>query len=361
MRGGRRFAVLAAVLAVLMLAGLMAPAAASAGGSIDVLLSDLSSPKGLSLNPAGDLVVGQGAFGPPPGPVLIYVLRGRDAGTAVPITDPISIVDLVATPDGGGWAIAEGGDVVLYSPEGTDTVVANVPEYQETDPDPYDQEGEPTESNPYGIAALPNGDALIADAAGNDLLRVTPDGDITTVARFDVETISTDHIPPESVPPEVGPLPPTIDAEAVPTSVTLGPGGSVLVGELKGFPFRPGTSHVWRVNPDAEDALCSVNTPDDDCSVEYEGFTSINDIYFSRGTGSLYVYELAKDGALAFEAGFESGEFPPAVLLEVKNNKTTELAEGKLSQPGGIVALNRGTVFVTDGMFTGGRLVEVHR
>ena len=51
-----------------------------------------------------------------------------------------------------------------------------------------------------------------------------------------------------------------------------------------------------------------------------KGFTAIQDIAFGKhdkGKSTLYVYELAKDGVLAFEAGLETGEFPPAVLLEV--------------------------------------------
>ena len=46
--------------------------------------------------------------------------------------------------------------------------------------------------------------------------------------------------------------------------------------------------------------------------------------------------ELAKDGALAFEGGFETGEFPPAVLLKTSSHGRTELAAGQLSEPGGI-------------------------
>ncbi|MGH9252513.1 MAG: ScyD/ScyE family protein [Acidimicrobiales bacterium] len=117
----------------------------------------------------------------------------------------------------------------------------NLHEYQQEDPDPVDQEGSPEESNPYGLAVLPDGDALVADAAGNDLIRISPDGNATTMARFDLETISTDHLPPEFG------LPPEITAEAVPTSVAIGKDGAIYVGELKGFPFRPGTSHVWRI------------------------------------------------------------------------------------------------------------------
>ena len=73
----------------------------------------------------------------------------------------------------------------------------------------------------------------------------------------------------------------------------------------------------------------------------------------------LYVYELAKDGVLAFEAGFETGEFPPAVLLEVGKHGQRELAKGKLSQPGGIAFGRGGHLYATDGTFGNGRLVRV--
>ena len=68
---------------------------------------------------------------------------------------------------------------------------------------------------------------------------------------------------------------------------------------------------------------------------------------------------------LAFEAGETTGVFPPAVLLEVRDNgrrhqRRTELAAGELSQPGGVVVTG-GDVYVTDGIFTGGRLLEVDR
>ena len=174
----------------------------------------------------------------------------------------------------------------------------------------------------------------------------------TTVARFDVEATPTDHVGDPT-------LPSMIDAEAVPTTVTFGPGGDIYVGELKGFPFRPGTSHVWRIDADAQGALCSVNTPDPSCSVHAAGLTAIQDIAFHPNGSRLYVLELAADGVLAFEAGFETGEFPPAVLLELRGSRTRELAAGQLSEPGGIAVHSSGNIYVTDGIFTGGRLVRI--
>jgi hypothetical protein len=355
MRGKARIAAIGVMCTAFLLTGVLLPVAASADPAVDVLLDELNSPKGLALLLDGDLLVGQGAFGPPD-PVLEYVLHGRDKGEVNELTPPENVMDIATGADGSIWAI--GGDLQLYRRDPATGVVSSVFDveaYQTEDPDPYDVEDNPTETNPYGLIVLPSGDALFADAASNDLVRVEPDGDATTVARFDVEETSTDHLPPEAG------FPPTIPAESVPTSVTLGPDGDVLVGELKGFPFRPGTAKVWRVDPDEEDAVCSVNTPDDDCTVFDDGFTAINDIAWHGPTSTLYVYELAEDGTLAFEAGFETGEFPPAVLLEVKGDSRKELAEGQLSQPGGIVIKNRGLIYVTDGMFSEGRLVRVRR
>ena len=361
--------------AVLMIPVLLASAAAadSDGSSAKVLVNGLSSPKGLALNRASDPIIAQGAFGPP-GPVLEYFTYGKRKGTTRPITDPATPFNLtdvgVNLADGTGWAIGPSSvqpppppppdeaplHISLYHAlnDGSIIEVLNITVYQEGNLDPFDQEGAPEESNPYGLLVLKSGDALVADAANNSILRVTPDGQVTTVARFDVEEVSTDHLPP-------GPFPPTIMAESVPTSIALGPGGDILVGELKGFPFRPGTSRVWRVSPDADGALCSVNTPDDACEVFAEGFDSIQDIAWSREHKTLYVYQFAEGGVGPFEEGFATGVFPPAVLLAVRGDHRTELAAGELSQPGGVVVSRKGIVYVTDGVmgeFTG-RLLQI--
>jgi hypothetical protein len=329
---------------------MIGPTTVSARPRAEVLLSGLSSPKPLTIDTNGNPVVGQGTFGPP-GPVLEYVLRGPDRGSTIDLVDQLNLTDLAIGSDDAAWAI--GGDRILYRADAAGNVeaVLRIPKYQKTDPDPVDQDNFAAESNPYGLAVLPGGDALVSDAANNDLLRVTPDGDVITVARFDLESVSTDHLD--------GNYPPTLTAEAVPTTVTIGPDGMAYVGELKGFPFRPGSSHVWRVDPDLEGAWCSVNTPDPDCTVYASGFTAIHDIAFNPHNGKLYVYELAADGVLAYEEGFETGDFPPAVLLKVKAHKRAELAAGELSQPGGVSVAHDGTVFVTDGMFSDGRLLRI--
>jgi hypothetical protein len=343
----RRIARLVSVCLTLVL-GLLAAGPATAKGHLNVLLDGLNSPKGIFAGP-NSLFVGQGWVGPPD-PVLSYLLTGRNRGTALAITDPVAVRDLAGTPDGAGWAI--GGDGVLYrQATATSSIEAifDIFAYQAADIDEDDINGDPGESNPNGLAPLGFEDVLIADAAGNDLLRVTPGGDAVTVARWVTEAI------PNTIPG----LPPVMDTEAVPTTVAIGPDGWAYVGQLIGFPGTPGTAHIWRVNPWAEDAVCDVNAPNDDCATWKSGFTSIFDIAFNPNNGTLYVYEIAEDGWLAFEGGFETGDFPPAVLLQVKGGRMTELVRGQLSQPGGVAIGRDGSIYVTDGMFTGGRLIEL--
>ena len=348
----RRTASLAA--AGLLLLGTLASAAPVAARShVVVLLHGLSSPKGLDTG-GKSIFVGQGWAGAP-GPVLQYSQTGRAHRTAQPITDPLNVTDIVGTPDGAGWAI--GGDGVLYrqaTAGGPIEAILDITAYQVGDPDPTDKDNppNPTESNPNGLSAVGNSDVLIADAAGNDVIRVSPNGDAHTVARWRNELVGTDHLGDPS-------LPPFLPAEAVPTTVTIGPDGWAYVGQLIGFPGKPGSAHIWRVNPNAVGAVCSVDVKDPNCSVWKSGFTSIFDIAFNPNNGTLYVYEIAKDGWLAFEEGFTTGDFPPAVLLEVKGKKQRELAPGQLSQPGGVEVAKDGKVFVTDGMFTDGRLLRI--
>jgi hypothetical protein len=328
-----------------------APVAAHGGGhgKVVVLLDGLSSPKGIEIS-GRSIFVAQGWAGAP-GPVLEYRQIGRWHKSVRPVTDPLSLVDIVGTRDGAGWAI--GTDGVLYrqaTPGGPIDPVLDIIAYQAIDIDPTDKDDPPNpgESNPNGLAAL-RSKVLIADAAGNDLLRVSPNGKAVTVARWTNEEIVTDDPA----------LPPTMLAEAVPTTVAIGPDGWAYVGQLVGFPGTPGSAHIWRVNPWAEDAVCDVNRPNRDCKVWKSGFTSIFDIAFNPHNGTLYVYEIAEDGWLAFEEGFATGEFPPAVLLEVKGHRIRELARCQLSQPGGVEVGRNGQVYVTDGMFTDGRLIRI--
>ena len=324
-------------------------------GGVQVLLKDLSSTKGIAIASNNSVAIGQGAYGPP-GPALEYFFKGPKKGTATPLTDPVNIVDIAMTPDGAGWAI--GGDHVLYrqAPGGSIHAVLDIAAYQAADPDPYNlPPQDPAETNPFGLAALKSNDVLIADAAGNDVIRVSPGGAARTVARWTLEMVKTDKVGDPT-------LPPKLPAEAVPTSIAIGRDGWAYVGQLMGFPGRPGSAHIWRINPNAVGALCDAKHTTRNCKVWKSGFTSIIDLAFNPKNGTLYVYEIARAGWLKFEEGFKTGKFPPAVLLEVRSHhRNRELVRGKLSQPGGVAVARDGSIFVTDGMFSNGRLLRIRR
>jgi hypothetical protein len=202
--------------------------------------------------------------------------------------------------------------------------VADIGAYQAGDTDPYDLEGIPDDTNPYGVAALPNGDVLVADAAGNDLLKVAPNGDISTVARLKPRMVQVPGAPAGTMAP----------SEAVATSVTVGRDGYWYVGELRGGPPTTGTSQVWRIKPGSRNALCDPAKPSQGSCRRYaDGLTSIVDLAADR-RGNIYAVSLSKAGFAAAESG-EPGTEIGALYKISPSRKVSELAPGKLVLPGG--------------------------
>ncbi|MCW2852831.1 MAG: hypothetical protein JWM84_2495 [Nocardioides sp.] len=230
--------------------------------------------------------------------------------------------------------------------------VLDVAAYQVGDPDPDDLEQVPADSNPFGLAALRDGSVLIADAAGNDLLRWWPDGTVQTVARLKPRVVD--------VPDEI-PLPEEqVPSEAVATSVTVGPDGYWYVGELRGFPATPGTSQVWRIKPGSVGAVCDPEAPwRGRCKRYADGLTSIVDLGADRR--SVYAVSLSKLGWLAAEAeepvpGAEIGALYR--LTERRHHvRTQELVKDQLVLPGG-VDVER-SIYLTGPVFGPGALTKI--
>ncbi len=163
--------------------------------------------------------------------------------------------------------------------------------------------GGEVDSNPFDVAALTGGKALVADAGGNDLLIVDQRGNVDWVATFPDELVSTDNVKslfgcPEG-PPRICGLPAMMPTEAVPTSVAIGPDGAYYVGELKGFPAPVGASKVWRIEPGTLHAECGISPA---CTVVADGFTSIVDLTFGLDW-TLYVVELDEASWFPVEFG----------------------------------------------------------
>jgi hypothetical protein len=164
------------------------------------------------------------------------------------------------------------------------------------------------DSNPFDLAALGHGEVLVADAAANALLIAHKSGDVDWVATLPDELVSTANakalvgcpdVPPEAE--EICELPDEIPAEAVTTSVAVGPDGAYYLTELKGFPAPLGESRVWRIEPGTRHVHCDAAATDSPCSVVADGFTSIVDINFGPD-GTAYVVELDEASWFAVEA-----------------------------------------------------------
>ncbi len=247
---------------------------------------------GIATAPGGSLLVADAGQG---------IVNGDNGALVAALP---GVADVASRGHGKLWAITGGGpeNSWLYSVEGgVATRVADLWAFEAANnPHPAN-----IESNPFGVVDLGGGRALVADAAGNDLLRVDEHGNIELVAVLPDELVSTDNVKrllgcPDSHADECN-LPHEIPTESVPTSVAVGPDGAYYVGELKGFPAPTGASRIWRIDPHAQGAECGSSAL---CTVVFDNFTSIVDLIFKRGT--LYVAQLDDASWFAVELGPEA-------------------------------------------------------
>jgi hypothetical protein len=254
----------------------------------------------LAVAPDGSLLVADAGAG-------IVELRngiGSLVAELAGVTDvgPIGRSDMFALR-GGGPGLTTG--ALFRVSRGSTRLIANLYQF-EADRNPH-----PTavDSNPFDVEVLNGGDALVADAGGNDLLIVDQNGRVDWIAVFPDETVSTANIKSiagcPAPPPELAfvcGLPPSLPAQPVSTSVAVGPDGAYYVSELKGFPAPTGRSRIWRVEPGARHANCATSP---ECSIVATGFTSIVDLTFGPD-GILYVVEIDEASWAAVEFGLGS-------------------------------------------------------
>ncbi|HVQ89593.1 MAG TPA: ScyD/ScyE family protein [Mycobacteriales bacterium] len=260
----RRTVASALVAATVSVAGGLAPAAADAAppGNPTLLVSELNNPRQLRLLGGRSLLVAEAGNG---GEQCAQDLGCVGTSGSVGLVDnvwaatptlqrPVTGLLSAATEDGGFAvgsngvgarnlnliyvAMANGVAPTLHAGAGRGSrngtiagklllaswhrqvqVAADISAVEEAlDPD---QAG--IDSNPYAVLVLPDGNQLVADAAGNDILWVRG-------RHVGVFAVLPDHD----------------GHQAVPTSLALGPDGLVYVGELNGE--NPDTARVWRLS-----------------------------------------------------------------------------------------------------------------
>ena len=195
---------------------------------------------------------------------------------------------------------------------GNVTLVADIYEWElDNDPDGSGNvPGEDSISNPFDLSKFGR-KFLVADAGGNNIQVIDKNGNIELVAVLPYEDLETqslkDAVGCPTPPPDLAficGLPPSITADPVATTATIGPDGAIYAGELKGFPAIPGTSRVWRIERDARGVHCGTDT--DECTqVSTPPFTSIIEMEFHGDTA--YVLEVDEASWLAAEGGGTPG------------------------------------------------------
>lgn len=181
------------------------------------------------------------------------------------------------------------------------------------------------DTNPNAVSADGNG-WLLADAGGNDVMRLDHQGNLSLIAVFpDVMVDAPPWLLPE-LPPGVTQLP----MEFVPTSIERGPDGAIYVSQLTGFPFPAGGSSIWRIGADGVPMQWAT------------GLTNVTDLTFGPD-GSLYAVQIADDG-LTSEASLTDGS-----LLRVgPGADNSEVIATGLFAPYG-VAVYKNHAYVTTG------------
>jgi hypothetical protein len=195
---------------------------------------------------------------------------------------------------------------------GNVTLVADILEWElANDPDESgNPPGEDSMSNPFDLVKFGN-KFLVADAGGNNIQLIDKDGDIELVAVLPYEDLETQPLKDAAGCPNPPPgaeficeLPPVMTADPVATTASIGPGGDIYAGELKGVPALPGTSRIWRIDRDARGVHCG--TDNEDCSqVNTPPLTSIIEMEFRGNTA--YVVEVDEASWLAAEGGGTPG------------------------------------------------------
>lgn len=208
----------------------------------------------------------------------------------------------------GGWS----GDIEAERPAlsgsvaridgGTATPLATTWDIEARD----NPDGGALETNPFGLAAAPDGSFWITDAAANSLLRLEPEsGEVSRIATF----------------PDLAE-----GVQAVPTGLAFDRDGDALVTLFSGFPFPKGGSKIVKV------------TPDGTVSDYVTGLSMVVDVRVAPD-GGVYAVQLGEMG--------ETDILPDSGAILRLEEGRAEVVVGELSSPSALSFGEAGDGYVT--------------
>lgn len=352
-RSNKRVSTVTAVLLLSSLAAFVPNLLAKPAGTLTVVASGLHSPRGLAMGTGNILYVAEAGDAEHTGSILEIrnsmsnSPKTRTIASGLPTVGDegefIGVSGISVLGQGSNQSVyaimgispEEGGDplfgsLLRFGFKDSSQNIANVGEfglaYTAAHPDP--KEPEP-DSNPYGVLAIP-GHVYVADAGGNILDEVFPNGTIHVLAYFPDEIIR----------------------DAIPTCVAQGPDGALYVGTLALVDsFFVPTAKVWRIDPATVNLSDPTATP---MTLWASGLHPINGCTFGPD-GNFYASQLFTNSFFVDPQG-------DVVKIPFADPGThTFLTGGALGYAGGVAVAANGDVFVADGTFGGGdgRVVRI--
>jgi hypothetical protein len=283
---------------VALLATLVMPVAAQEstpvsgvqGGSLTVVASGLTNPRGVTWAADGTLYVAQAGKGgemlgtptapPPVGPFqggptasIVRIENGCPAIVAGDLPSSSNAVaevlgaedlavlggELYASVDGGGEAhgnAAQPSGVYRILANGTSELVADLSAWVRENPTQFVPPDFDPDAAGFSLVADEAAGALwVVNPNSGEIISVTPGGAITRIA-----DLSVDH--------------------PVPTGLAVDPNGGIYIGNLTAVPYSDGAAHVLHVAPDG--AVTEV----------WKGLTAVTDVAVGPD-GALYAAEMS--------------------------------------------------------------------
>lgn len=247
--------------------------------------------------PTGVAAAGRGTFsytlsGPPPQGVHRMLPNGKHT-----LLGDTSSIELAENPDGDVlYGFTEGGPAgcPLPPPEGGDV-----------------------NPNAYAVAILSDGSRVVADAGGNDLLRVAPNGSVSVLAILPPVAVTVSDVAAAAFGLPECAVGATYLLHPVPTDVEVGPDGMLYVSSLPGGPEDPegaaslgSPGGVFRVDPASGDVsrVASGFLGAVDLAVADDGTIYVAELYADRiskvvGSGAEPVVDVPMPGALEWADG----------------------------------------------------------